>query len=94
MVRHLVKAVFLVLILLVVVPSIQAAEPRGEVSAIRSDSATLVSWSFLVDLWNVLTGSWSENGCEFDPDGRCSPRQGAATIENGCEFDPSGGCRR
>jgi len=94
MVRHLAKAVFLVLILLVVVPSIQAAEPRKEVSSIRSDSAALVSWSFFVELWDVLTGPWSENGCEFDPDGKCSPRLGTATIDNGCEFDPNGGCRR
>jgi hypothetical protein len=94
MVRHFTKVIFLVLILLGVVPSIQAAQSREEVSFVPSDSVASMAWSVLVDLWNVLTGPWGENGCEFDPDGKCAPRLGAATVDNGCELDPNGGCAR
>lgn len=39
-------------------------------------------------LWSFLAQSWSKNGCEFDPNGRC--REAA---KNGCEVDPSGRCQ-
>ncbi len=47
----------------------------------------------LVSLWSLLTGLWSDNGCEVDPSGRCLVSQGAAaTGDNGCSADPDGHC--
>ncbi len=92
MVRFIAKSVLLVLILLVAVPSIQAAGPREEVSSGRSGSTALVSWGFLVQIWDSFTSAWNENGCRLDPDGSCSPRQATADTDNGCRVDPNGGC--
>lgn len=47
----------------------------------------------LLVLWGLLTGVWSANGCEVDPNGRCLPGPAAASADNGCEVDPSGRCR-
>lgn len=94
MFRFVTKAVLLVLVLLVAVPSIQAAGPEENVRFSESGSTSLVSWGFLGDLWNVFVGAWANNGCELDPDGRCAPRHSKANADNGCEVDPSGGCGR
>ncbi len=81
MVRPLTKTGLLVLTLLLAAPPLHAAEP-----------ATPAPWGFLGDLWTFLTTAWGDNGCEFDPDGGCAPRQAPATLDNGCEVDPSGRC--
>jgi hypothetical protein len=78
-------------ILLLMVPSLQAGEP-GPIRPARSASIDSSPWDFLIRAWGFLTAAWSENGCEFDPDGRCLPQQGTTTIDNGCEADPSGRC--
>jgi len=93
MVRFPAKTVLLILILLMAVPSIQAAEPREEVNPGRSSPTAQASWGFLVELWGVFTNAWSENGCILDPNGGCSPRQATTDSDNGCGLDPSGGCR-
>jgi hypothetical protein len=41
-------------------------------------------WGFLSSIWN---GSFVENGCGADPDGRCGS---AAAVDNGCGADPNG----
>jgi hypothetical protein len=92
MVRFTARSVLLVLILLMTVPSVQAAGPREEVNAGRSGPTALVSWGVLGELWDVLSSAWSENGCWLDPSGGCSPSQATADSDNGCRLDPSGGC--
>lgn len=93
MVRYTARSVLLVLILLVPVPTVQAAGPREEVGAGRSVPTALVSWGFLAGLWDALTGAWNDNGCLLDPNGGCSTRRATANSDNGCWVDPSGGCR-
>jgi hypothetical protein len=80
------------LVLLLAVPSLQAAEPWLDVQPARSASVGPGPWGLLTRVWGFLTGVWSENGCEVDPSGRCLPPQGAVTVDNGCEMDPSGRC--
>jgi len=55
-------------------------------------------FDYLVDL---LTGTWSKNGCHIDPLGRCvngTEGKGAPGPESttnsdeGCHIDPLGGC--
>jgi hypothetical protein len=77
-------AVFL-LVLLLLPAALQAAEP------LRGAPSALLSWDVLARVWSFLTGSQGDNGCEFDPDGRCR-QHSTATSDNGCEFDPSGRC--
>jgi hypothetical protein len=81
-------ALLMVLILLLVVPSLQASGPRGGAEPVRS----VFSWDVLAQAWSFLTGVWSANGCEFDPNGRCVPSQPMPTVDNGCEADPNGRC--
>ena len=71
MVRSLAKIFLVVTILLVAVPSTQAAESRMEDRSGWSVSRALLSWSFLADLWETFSSAWGENGCMLDPDGRC-----------------------
>lgn len=82
------KAVLVVLMLLLAVPSAQAAEPG------RNASSGLVAWDLLSQLWDFLTSAWTiepDNGCHVDPDGACLFRE-SPTVEsdNGCRVDPSG----
>ncbi len=44
--------------------------------------------ALLARLQGLLSGLWAENGCDFDPHGRCA----AAPLDNGCDMDPNGGC--
>ena len=77
------RAVLVILLLLVAVPSLQAAEPGGP----------SVSWSFLARTWGFLTSAWGNNGCSLDPSGLCLPgQQAAAPLDNGCSLDPDGRC--
>jgi hypothetical protein len=68
MVRSLAKIVLVVTILLVAVPSSQAAEGRMED---RSFAHAVLSWSFFSDLWDAVLGVWGDNGCWVDPNGGC-----------------------
>lgn len=80
------RVVLLVLfLLLVAVPSLQAAGP------FRNGSSSLPGWEVLTRVWSFLASSAGDNGCEADPNGRCLPRQSAtAASDNGCEADPDG----
>ena len=89
MVRSLAKIVLVVTILLVVVPSTQAAQSRVEDRSAWSGARALMSWSFLSDLWEIFSPAWGDNGCWVDPNGGC---HGSARGDNGCWVDPSGGC--
>lgn len=71
MVRTLAKIVLVVTILLVAVPSTQAADGRVEDRSGWSGFHAVLSWSFFSDLWDVFSGAWGDNGCMLDPDGRC-----------------------
>jgi hypothetical protein len=83
----------LVLILLLVVPSTQAAEPRTSTSPARSAPSGLTAWDVFSQTWDLLTSVWANNGCGIDPSGRCLPGQGAtAETDNGCWIDPNGRC--
>ena len=83
------RVVFL-LVLLFLPMALQAAEPRRHAEPVRNGSSTF-SWAVLAQVWSFLTGAQSDNGCEFDPNGRC--RFAPAMVDNGCEVDPDGRCR-
>jgi hypothetical protein len=77
------RAVLVILLLLMAVPSLQAAEPGGP----------SFSWSFLARTWDFLTSIWGDNGCSVDPNGRCLPGQhSVVALDNGCRVDPDGLC--
>ena len=80
------RAAFLLVLVLVAVPALQAAPTRAEAAPAPS------AWGFLAQVWDFLTGIWSANGCEADPSGRCQPRPTTVEIDNGCEADPNGRC--
>jgi hypothetical protein len=44
-------------------------------------------WAFLASLWSAAS---LDEGCGFDPDGRCSPTH--LETDAGCGFDPFGLC--
>jgi hypothetical protein len=69
MVRTLVKIVLVVTILLMAVPTTQAAEGRVEDPSGWVSRA--LSWRFFSDLWDVFSGAWADNGCILDPSGGC-----------------------
>ena len=52
-------------ILLLIVPSLQAGEPGPARQPAHS------AWDLLTRAWGFLMAVWNENGCEFDPSGRC-----------------------
>lgn len=84
------RAAILLVLVLVAVPALQAAPNRAEAGPAPSAPA---AWDFFIQIWDFLTGVWSNNGCEVDPDGRCQLRPATIEIDNGCEVDPSGRCR-
>lgn len=107
MVRSLAKIVLVVTILLLAVPSSHAAEGRTEDRSGWGVARAVLSWSFFSDFWEVVSGVWTNNGCEMDPSGRCwdsVQRENGSILapdgdvdsswaDNGCEFDPNGRCR-
>ena len=60
------------------------ARPLGPASSAFQDLFTR--------LWSFLTHSWSKNGCQVDPSGRCWTDQSTVQSKNGCELDPNGRC--
>jgi hypothetical protein len=87
------KAVLLLgLILLLVVPAAQAAEPRTSANPLGV-TLGLVAWDVAAQAWDLLTSVWANNGCLIDPSGLCLPNQ-EVTVEadNGCRIDPDGRC--
>lgn len=78
----------LVFIVLLAVPSVQAADARSEAKGGRS----VFSLDFLSQAWDFLTSIWDMNGCRIDPDGLCVTQSSAPEPDNGCGLDPSGGC--
>lgn len=84
------RAALLLVLLLVAVPALQAAPTRAEAERAPSASA---AWELFTQVWDFLTGVWSTNGCEVDPNGRCQPKPTIVEVDNGCEVDPNGRCR-
>jgi hypothetical protein len=77
--------VVLLLVLLLLPSAVQAAEP------LHAKPSALLSWDLLAGVWSSLTSTWTDNGCEADPSGRCLPRQDVApATNNGCSADPDG----
>lgn len=64
------------------------AAPAAQARPLRGDSDVLAR------IWSLVTGFWSKNGCQIDPDGSCIPgiSEGGSTVENGCRLDPDGQC--
>ncbi len=86
-------SVLLVLALLLVAPWPVQARPSESprVEATASPMHLFIDW---------LAGLWDDNGCSFDPNGRCrdstasEPPAGSDGLDNGCSFDPDGSpCR-
>ena len=73
------------LVLALVAPAPAAALPAFDPGAI------------LARLRGVLSAIWAENGCDFDPNGKCGsvPLSSPPTSRpNGCDVDSNGGgCR-
>jgi len=45
-------------------------------------------------LWSFLIQTWSKNGCEMDPSGRCLHQDSTSVSgDNGCSVDPDGRCK-
>jgi len=86
------KAVLLlVLILLLVAPSTQAAE--GGTNPVRDVPSRLAPWDVVTQVWELLTRAWAGNGCLIEPDGRCVPYQSPPPEpDNGCLIEPNGRC--
>jgi hypothetical protein len=72
----------------VVLAAFLAAAPAAQARPIHSDS------NVLTRIWSLVTGLWSKNGCQIDPNGYCIPGigEGDITVENGCQIDPDGQC--
>lgn len=57
--------------------------------------------ALLSRLWGAVSAVWGEEGCIYDPNGRCREGQAVAanpggrqvTANAGCEYDPDGRCR-
>ena len=87
------RAVLLLVLMLLLAPSMQAAEPRMDTSPNRSLSLSPAVWDVVSQVWDLLTRIWADNGCGLDPSGRCLPGQSTtAEADNGCSADPSGRC--
>ena len=71
MVRAFAKIVLVATILLVAVPSTQAAEIRTEDRAGWSVARAWFSLSFFADWWDAVAAAWGDNGCVLDPSGGC-----------------------
>ncbi len=85
---HLAKVLVILLVLLLSVPSVQAAGFKTQSgSSLEPLHLRMVTWA-----WNLLAAAWGENGCRIDPDGRCLPSEPANTLDNGCRADPDGRC--
>ena len=54
-------------------------------------AAPSVSLGLLDRLWSFLTGVWSAEGCQIDPNGRCVTTLSPQT-DTGCQIDPNGRC--
>jgi hypothetical protein len=87
------RAALLLVLVLVAVPAVQAAPNRADAGPAPSAPASPAAWGLFTQVWDFLTGVWSNNGCEIDPSGRCQPRPATVDVDNGCEIDPSGRCR-
>jgi hypothetical protein len=80
----------LLLILLAVPVTLQAAEPRRDAGPISTAGGT---WGLLAQVWDLLTGVQTDNGCRIEPSGLCLPNASATpTADNGCRLDPNGLC--
>ena len=89
------RVVFVFLLVVVLaVPAVRAAEPRSGFEPVEGQEAALTSWHLLGQLWALLSRLWTENGCQVDPSGRCQPDPGpnSFTGDNGCQVDPDGRC--
>jgi hypothetical protein len=78
-----------------------SAEPRSGARARSARSAVSNPMESFSGLWSVLTGFWTKNGCQVDPNGRCLPAKNGCSVDpsgiclptkNGCSADPSGRC--
>ncbi len=92
------------LLAILAVPSVRAAEPASHHGAAGSSPLLDLfgrAWASLVNLLpdngcildpngRCKTAAALDNGCGIDPDGRCKT---AAALDNGCIADPSGSCR-
>lgn len=84
--------VVIVLILFVAVLS-----PTPAIGASWADRGSAAFGRFM----KTIAAIWAEEGCGYDPDGRCRERQSVqtdptsrlVTANTGCEYDPNGRCR-
>ena len=84
-------ALLLVLILLLVTPVVQAAEPGTHKGPAPYRLPGLAA--VFAEAWEFLTSVWANNGCRLDPDGLCvTGQENTAEADNGCRIDPNGGC--
>ena len=66
---------------------------RSSLVALALAAALAAGRPSLDAIWTLLASAWSassmDEGCIFDPDGRCNP---APRNDAGCGFDPNGRC--
>jgi hypothetical protein len=84
------KTALLVLITVLAVPWVSAAEARFESrEAVQAGEST--PWELLGRLWSFLRNAWAKSSCNIDPNGLCTA-QPIGQTKDGCNVDPNGVC--
>jgi hypothetical protein len=85
------KTVLLVLIAVLALPWVSAAEvrPQGR-DAVQAVEASPLD--LLGRVWSFLRNAWAKSSCHIDPKGLC-PAQPPVQAKSVCSIDPNGLCR-
>jgi hypothetical protein len=84
-----------VLFLLTTAPWASAGPWHGSSGHPAMSSDGIVIPDFLSRAWSLLTGIWTKEGCNIDPNGRCLPSLVISpenSADTGCQIDPGGRC--
>jgi hypothetical protein len=89
------RSCFAVLLLafLLLPAGLQAANASRNAEAHQGGFVDPTAWDILARVWNLLTGSVSDNGCGADPDDRCPIPETIPTLDTGCTIEPDGRCQ-
>jgi hypothetical protein len=83
-------------VVIVLVLFVAVLGPTPAIGASWTDRGSAAFGRFM----DAISAIWAEEGCIYDPNGRCREQQVPAnpgsrqvTANEGCEYDPSGRCR-
>jgi hypothetical protein len=80
-----------VLVLLTVAPWASAGPRNGSGHPVRISGAVVLP-DLLSRAWSFVTGVWTKEGCNIDPNGRCLSAPSPLPTKEGCQIDPGGRC--